>query len=73
MALKADCSSSIPVIQSFIIEKIGKNFSVEELTSVMSKMSMTAGKILREPIPYLSEAEYKRLSEYKKKKKRRVV
>ena len=73
LALKENFSSSITTMQRFIIEKLGKNCSTENLTAVMEKIGRTPGKILREPIPYLSEVEYKRLSDHKKKKKRRVV
>ena len=73
LALRADYSSDTPSIQRYISEKLGKTYSVEDLNAVMDKILGTTGKVLREPIPYLGEVEYKRLCDYKKKKKRRVV
>ena len=72
LALQADFSSTIPLIQKFIFEKLGKSYSVEDLTHVMSKIDKTTGKVLREKLPYLSDAEYKRLCDHKKRKKRKV-
>lgn len=72
LALRKDYSYDVLSIQKFINEKLQKNYEINDLTAVLSKIETTEGKIMREKLPYLTDFEYTRLNEHKKKKKRKV-
>ena len=71
-ALRNDYSYDTLAIQKFISERLQKNYDINDLTAVLSKIEKTEGKVMREKIPYLTDFEYKRLVEHKKKKKRKL-
>ena len=63
---------SVPAIKKFISDNLGKSFEETDIERVIQKLDSTESRILKEEVPYLRDAEYSRLIEHKKQKKKRA-
>ena len=72
LAYRNKVTTSIPAIQHFIKDMLGRTFGEEILKVVIGKMEMTHERLLKEQPPYLKTDEFNTLIEHKKQKRRKV-
>ena len=68
LALKDDYLRNVESLQRYISETLKKDYSIEILATVLSKLDMTEAKSIKTRLPYLTDEEFKRLDNHQKKK-----
>ena len=72
IALMEDFSHTEFSIQKIIVKKFNQTYPVEILASILLKIDSTEAKIMKERLPYLTDAEFRRLDNHRKNKKKRT-